>query len=739
MENLRILLLGGLLLLTGCGDLFMGKQETKKMSQLLSCDADPSALTHIFTKNIKGELFCLEESLNLFVDIVKTDRPGNLSYKELSAFIGKNMESVDPTVFGPLKGFFEINSLLSGDDPMYIKKQNIKHLMEMLVLINDVMVKNKVFEYFSQDEVVDYQEHSRRKAAIFNAFSGMEQALSRFFKNNDNQLNLVAFIKRFEDVGNLEILRNSESLLFIKRVFLGGSKYVITASELKRLMLMLADASKIAFDVSHLPKVKHSEDEKEAIMESLKEDFETVAKNLYPAALSSEPLMNLDDVFNALQEHFPELANLSEYKQPILQAKRIFLGNNSSNFTAGELRILFNDIILKNLKRGVFFYKAYAANAHILNGTVPLFRDLPYVFANNELEESFKADFNRIAKDYWFFPDMDLIAPYKNKIERSPWGMFIVATLEDLVARTFAHYTDKDPNAYGGYKMNQNQIQAILMDFKDFLRSIGAVLPGREMNAAETINLMSSLFQKQSDGNVNDIEVNETVELLVTMMSGYRLSNRFYEELDRVCGTDWLGRISPICLEENFSLLFELKVDESGKRFGDYLPKLERYMSELDLEVSTSFISNVGVFTRACTVFKDGAPVPVTKGDLFLVITGIINMESTYTRFDRRGDGKGGPDNILGIAELSHAYKEVYRQAIESRVPESLSWRGLDVFHYLLANGEEPGALEMIFRITPAGYPFAAADRFSVASVLKVIAKGSEANLLNPFNCETLR
>lgn len=738
MKNIKLILLSGLLLLVGCGDMFMKEKESKKISSLLTCQADPAALGNIFSKNIKGEFVCLEENLNLFVEMVESQKPGFLGFKELSSFMSSNM-NVDPAIIGPLKGLFELNSLMSGDETMYIKKENIKGLIEMLALINKVMVEHNVYRYFTDTEQVDYQEHARRKAEIFNAFTAMEKGLYGFFKDNNNTLNLPRFLKRFENVDNAKSLRNSQNLLFIKKIFLGGDKETLSAAELKRLMLLLADASKVAYDAYQLPNLELTGEDKEEVVETLKEDFETIGSSLYINSLSQEPVMSVDDVLSFVEERFPGAGDISEYREAILQAKGLFLNDANPSFSGEELHTLFNDIILRNLKKGVFFYKAYSANSDILDSPAPIYRELPHVLAGNSLEKQFKADFNRIAKDYWFFLDSNLIAPYKNEIERSPWGMFAVAVMEDLVARVFSNYSEEDKSSYLGYKMSREKIQSLLEDFKRFLNKKGLILPGREANSAETIELMTALFQKQSDGKGNDIEVNEMVEFLTTMASGYSFSSTFYNEVSNVCRLDEKGRVSDACLRDHFLWSFEMKAEGNERKFGEYFPKLASYAQTLEKDSSDAFVNKLNSFTRTCSVFEDGTSVPLSKGDLFLFFTGLLNMESTFTVFDRRGSDNGTYNNMLEVSELGRAFDQVFEAAIKAKVPKMLDWRAKDVFFYLLDKGEEPSSAEMIFRIVPAGYPRKSADRDAIASVLRAIAAGSETNKKNPFNCEALR
>ena len=57
MKNiLGLMLASQLFMMVGCGDLFMGKEKKTSLSQLLTCRVDPSAISKVFTENIKGDL-----------------------------------------------------------------------------------------------------------------------------------------------------------------------------------------------------------------------------------------------------------------------------------------------------------------------------------------------------------------------------------------------------------------------------------------------------------------------------------------------------------------------------------------------------------------------------------------------------------------------------------------------------------------------------------------------------------
>jgi len=740
MKNiLGLMLASQLFMMVGCGDLFMGKEKKTSLSQLLTCRVDPSAISKVFTENIKGDLHCLEESLNLFVDVVRSDRPGNLSYEELSKYISKNVEDLQGGILEALKGVFQLNSLLSGDDPYYIKKENISGLVKMLIIVNEQMVHNNIYELFTSKTPLTYDEHLKRKSIVFNVFSRVEKALNEFFKANNNKINLVDLLTTFEGVDE-EVVDAGFSMLFIKKAFLGGEKEVLTAKELRRLMLMLADAGKIVFDIVNLPNIEHSKSEREDIVESLKEDFETIVVNLKPQAEKEASVFELQDVFNVVEAYLPKYKAISKYKDSILKIKKILLGSDREIFTSEEVRVLLQDIILTNLKRGTFFFKAFDANRSILQANRAIKEQQLYIFAASPLEREFKKDFNRIVKDYRFFPDKDFIASYHSKYERSAWGMFVISALEDLTARVFSFYSEKDPKAYGGYKFSQKQMYQMLEDFQDLFVSSGFALPGRAVNTAETITLMTSLFQYQSDGKGDDIEVNESVEFLVSVASAYRVSSKAHEVLKSRCELDGKKRFSPTCFRENFASLFELELENTkdSKPFSYYYPDLNEFAKGLSSYDNKVFLDRVETFTRTCTAFDNGEDVPMGFGDMFLIFAGMINMESTFVRFNQPQYYGDIADNTLGPKELKKAYDEVYEDAIESQVPSILSYTAEDVFRFLLDRGRKPSIKEMA-KISIVGHPLIYADRNSIAGVLKVISQGSEAKKTNPFSCESLR
>ncbi len=79
-----------LLLVTGCGDLFMKDKGDGTLNLSgFNCSLDTKAFSRILDQNIKSDLICLQEKIHAFIELVKSDRPGSISEKTLLKFIEK--------------------------------------------------------------------------------------------------------------------------------------------------------------------------------------------------------------------------------------------------------------------------------------------------------------------------------------------------------------------------------------------------------------------------------------------------------------------------------------------------------------------------------------------------------------------------------------------------------------------------------------------------------------------------
>ena len=298
------------MLLTSCGDLISSKDKEASMSHFAVCKMEIKEFSRFFTKRIDGQLKCLEQNLNLFIDIVQSDRPGYLGLKELKEYINIHFkDEVDPETIKMMDQVFNLSSLIFGDNPKYISKSSISKLIEIADYLNEQLVTSDFYTFFKEKAPgMSYSEHNRRKAKIFAAMTKVGRKISDVVSidNNQNVINIIEFMRSFHTESNQEQLERAEKLLFIKRVFLGGRQDYITAKDVKKLGGMLGDLSKIAFDVWNIGHVEHLEDQQEAIFNTLKSDFESLTGHLAFSRYDQIRVFTIYNIFDVIDYFFPE-------------------------------------------------------------------------------------------------------------------------------------------------------------------------------------------------------------------------------------------------------------------------------------------------------------------------------------------------------------------------------------------------------------------------------------------------
>jgi hypothetical protein len=443
----------------------------------------------------------------------------------------------------------------------------------------------------------------------------------------------------------------------------------------------------------------------------------------------------MDELKSVLKRFVSESEVFLKYNKSLKNVKDIFLLNNSMNFGADEIYFLLDDLLLGNLKRSGFFLRTYN-NEEIkeqLSTPGVIKKDLAIPYSDGE--EHLRDDFNRIVKDYWFFKGEEFSATYGNNLKRSAFGVLEIAFYENMVMRLMKHYSEKNIGAYLGYRLTQEQLTTIITDFNDLLIGEEMLLENREKNIAETITLMTSLFQKQSDGKGDDIEVNEMVEFAVSILSSLEISKASFTYLQNVCPTDSKGRFTPTCFRANFIGMFENKIGD--KTVASKVPKFYDYLLDIEGPKLTSFLQETEGFSRSCTVFKDGTDVPMTEVDLLFILGGLFSIEQTFSRFDR-GHGDKANNNILDVSEVTSAYYQVFKGAVVSIAGGSTFAKA--VFQYIIKFKKIPKKINVLgFSMRSKRYRASKADRSTLASVLKAISFESPELKTNPYPCETLR
>lgn len=746
------LLVMSLFLVSSCGDLFMTKEPKVSFDQFATCAFDSEALAKVLSKNIVGELNCLERNLLFFVDIVRSDAPGSLSEKELKAYIRTHLKKeIDEGTLKALGSIFDLSSVIFGDRKGYIKRRNVSELMGLLKEINRLFVDNNIHEYFTTDERISYLEHGRRKAIIFNTLLKVGNSLNKKLVKNNNSIDLNNFIDYFSGLGEDDLLKRTKTALFIKKAVIGGQENRLSYEDIHTLSLVLKDLSKIIYDFTNIFDVDVDPADDEDVINILKEDVETVAKNFYYRDQPEENILTFEQLEDIIDSFVPSFKSHLKYKKSLLKVKEILFGDNSETFTAKDFNTFFESILLTNLERGVLFYRAYRENEELVNIDRPIEDSLSNITTIGETEETYKNDFNRILRNYRYFKGERNTPLFDVKYSRNMRSMVEIAILEDIVNRVFTHYGKPISEGSKRYFITLEELNIVLKDFEPFILDQGWVYPGRLTSTANTITLMTSLFHQQSNGD-SKIEVEEFVEFIITMLSSLDLSNTLFENIQKYCKLDKNGAYETKCFRDNFraTLTDHKPDDQSASTMAEAVPLLNEYLNSLSEYNYIAYMNMTAKFSRTCTHFKsDGMEVPMKKSDGLVSWAGLLVIEQSMIRFDKN------KDNILSPAELEDLYV-VFKPALDAMIPvDFLKPFSKKIFKYIIKFKRIPdfssikGLKSLAAAIAQGGHfvwhtfnPFtnknANADRMTFASVLQLIAENTPEEGA-PFDCEVLR
>ena len=803
-HTLLILTLASQLLFTSC-DLFMSKiVEPESFNATATCELDTDALAKYFTVEITPELNCLGSYLNDFIEVVRTDRPGYLSLDELVIFIQTNMKDFDQDLIEPIAGIFQMNSLLYGDHPRYISRNHVNKLVNVFIQVNKIVVRKEVYKSFVDTTPKDYALHNEKKAKIFEAFNAISNLLRDEYKGNTNSLSLTNFLDKFRSLledeepnsGDLvsikkvnfkseldkclealsggkrpvdtnagaNVIDNSEKLVFVKKILLGGEKNILTASELNRLLNLMPSLVNFIFDVSQFEYISKDESEEEGLIQTLNSGSKTVKDALYYDERSDEPLFTIDELFNAINVFYPEIAKYKKYNKEIKIAKNIFLGSNSESFSGREIYRLIDGIVHENLNRGEFFYRAYMLNKNELDDNKVINFDFDNIFSIDEREEEYIKSFNRIVRNYSYFKGSDSVVTLSQEIKRSPYAIFEISVIEDLLMRVIQSYgSHEDNNIVGKKAVTQEDLNALFEDFKDVLIGEGIVFidpatnKDRLKNTVETFTLMTTLFQHQSSGD-GAMEVNELTEFAIGLFSSMALADTVHREFQEIffaengCTFDTKGRYPPSFYRANLETVLEKNYN--GKKIRDYIPGVADYVAA---QTNDDFLKVTENFSRSCTNFSNGDDIPMEESDYFSMFVGISAIDQTINRFDKDGVNVGdGPDGVLQPNEVMNAFP-IYKTAVENIIPIGFLKRySKGFFQYLIKYEKVPdvqgikslgdfwkavkdGVHFVKFLLTPERKRLASADRYTFAKILEVLADFSPEAKENPFPCDALK
>jgi hypothetical protein len=698
---------------TSCGDLFMTDKNSKSFGSGIlgaSCAFDAKSFSRILEENIKGEILCLEQKIDMFIKFVKTDRPGFVSKKTLLDVLDTDIVDVGDEDIKPIiDSLFDLSFIIFGGENGYISEGDIKKIIDLLIFFNEKIYLN-VYKYFINETALDFDRHTRARKKVFNGMALIKDKVKSLM-NNDSQsrldsINSEKFIINFfgKEEGQVEKVK---SLMFLKKVLLGGEKYTLTNKETLDAIDKMPELMEVALDLVQAKNFIFK-DELEKMFNLYNRDVKLLKNILFYDAEDSRKLFSLYDLFDSIEEIAPEFGNpdeelpgvdysfhLRKYPREILEIKKILVvdQNESANFSNKDLNSFLNHAS-NHLDEAEFFFKMYDVYKDELNDPRPVSRDFSEYPTENSQESEFRDNFANIAYNYKYFKGNRKAPIFGHEYKRNASGMVEIRALEYLATEVMKTYGEEKNGARGGYHMELiPHVKPLIDKLKRLLRDVGLTKVGRSYkrdndgnvlpfpegdfapevtSTAENLVLMSTLFQNQSDGCKTKsggpcMEVPEITEFLVGVLTALSVKESFNMLMQEECGddVDEYGRFRVSCFREKFMTVLNKPYDSAGSRLSDSMPLLYSFTQELteNLPEGTSptesssylkFVNETDAFTRTCNFTKnaDGEQIdiPMTEDDAFGFFAGLLNVESTLLRFDVNENNKmddGCDDRIL--------------------------------------------------------------------------------------------
>jgi hypothetical protein len=752
-------------LLTVSCDSDLSMQEVKKYKakskDLPSCKLEPKSFEKFLKQELETELWCLEQYLFAFVGIVETDRKDTLSLQKLKTFVTNiSNDNFDPDMLTVIEALFQLNAMLFGGDDQYIEEKNITKMMDIFLQMNKDFVEFDVVGHFRDENNKDYETHLKRRHEIFLSVERLANTMKQAYKtrvDTRNQVKITEFIYNLFHKIQPKFISDWKAVSFLKRAFVGGQKDNLTEVEFKDL---LDNASKIAmlvFDVMKIEKLELTEAQQADRFHLYEQDLKNIRNSLFFSEMSDDYVFSIHDILSAVEYFAPEMFSLRDYVPTLQEFKELIFSNNSTNFMASELYKVL-DHLDNVVSMGKAYYRFYMKAEGKFNKGFVDSLDIDKVKPKSQIDRRYFNSFKRILRNYRYFKGGKQLPYYGFEIDRDAGGVFEIGLIEYFATMIAKKYGKYHPNVVGDVVLTQDDIVKIIKRISNFLVGHGIIFEERIDATGETITLLTTLFQNQSNGDAY-MDVPELTELIHAFVMAFIISEKMYPEITKDCKMDSQNRAEPDCFIRNFSPYFQSEFKQqsilsdflplAGKTFSyEFGTEGEDFMRVYDL------VNRYQLFARTCTHYNDGSEIYIGKGDLFQIFAGLISIEQSLIRFDR------DRTNELSPREVSNAYR-VYRPAIVGLLPSDLLIpKAKEVYQYLVKFETLPDTdwskVKRLKDLRKMGRDVAhfgwfllapdfmidrraKADRKSYTTILKIISQQSPANRESKFDCDKLR
>jgi hypothetical protein len=732
-----------LLSLSGCGDLFKKPVVSAALesSRLKAdCELDMDELADILDRPITGTLSCLQKNLEIFIEVSELGRGGKLSREGLINYLKRNKPDIKPSTYPAIHAVFDLAHLITGESKDYISKENMNQIMELVKAFN-IHAFRHYSNTFGSSSPANLAVHESHRKRVEDAATQIQSALMKIYVpdrgDSLHNLNIMKLVEAFVSSGSQETIQKVEGLLFAKKILMGGDPKFINHKELGFLFEHFPKLISLTLDAV---RSKHLVLEQDDTMKFIREDVLDLSNILFHPSRGDrhmEGLFQVEMAIEGIDRLLSEDKKIGKYKALIVEVKKILTKKRNDSFTEEEMEwVTGQDVekifshIFKVTDRNLAYHRFYQSPniKPLLDAPMSVYLDPK----NYELEfPENKADlveFTRVANTYRYFKGNNEMAFYDLDYKRNADSFGEIAIYEYLIKTAFGYYGSS-------LSIGDQQLRDILKRFENELIEMDIILPRRSRNIAETIALLGSLFQYQSDDN-KVLDVDEATEFAVSLTTSLKAKKSlfsFYKTKN--CAIDQFNRIEPGCFKEHF-------YEALCTNYRKYLPRLFEYLGSdpgagceqnFNSDHNVDYLDASAKAARTCQVYPDNQnEIPYSEGDIMSMLLAMMHVETTIARWDTRT-----VNNLMDPDEVMDAYT-IYKPAINGMLPKLPSILNTEkiketlakqVFMYLVKFEEVPQtkAFKDIWKLLKflmsANAKKAPATRKTIASILWIVSE----------------
>ncbi len=597
------------------------------------------------------------------------------------------------------------------------------HEMRNISFLSQAMIEGLIFAEAFKESTQNNKDWN--KGLYLNNKESFLASYARFEANVTKGLNdNIYFPRRVEFFKFIEFLSEKFEDFPIKSEYLpilplvkvslvGGFKESFNKLELLNLLAKSKTVADLSFDLFFSSEDTHSDQEKSRLYYiAAKEVRQLITGQKYLHVTTVDNLVEI--ISDAIEK--PSIRN---YQSTLEALKEKILGGYPGAISVADVGQML-EMAEAYLGRNYYFDISFDAYRDQLSKNGPL-RYLEYrhhqgyrFFSQDEVL-AYKKEFFKLVKSFRVYREEDGTQYYGNDHRRTKRGVleiFLIRHFYSIVAEAFGEKI-RDKELYG---LNIEKLNEVLFLFKPILEDFGLWSPYPETFARNAL-LLADLFQGQSDGNLI-MDPNEATEYGTLALFAIQTADDLVEKTKKYC--DWVEAkgvegFKLECYREKFFKVFLNEINLKEK-----LPKLTEYIENASQEEAYDFLVAVEGFARE----SQDQDRPETRKDLVLLIGAMLNIESTFLRYDQNNN------NILDPHELDRAFP-VYEDAIMSLANLDESKRGYakSIFLFMIKKMKMPSQWDIAtFHYNPFANKLISSKRLNIGALLYNMLLAAEEN-----------